>query len=106
MSPSLFGIFINDLSKELNELKIGLNIDGLEISHLLYADALALLAENEENLQNLLSHVLKCCRKWRVVINMEKSNPKTIFFFNYHYQIFRNFLILYIPHQQFLVHTL
>ena len=58
----------------MNELKIGLNIDGLEISHLLYADDLALLAENEENLQNLLSHVLKWCKKWRVVINMEKSN--------------------------------
>ena len=40
LSPTLFNIFINDLSTELNSLRIGITLGDDKISHLLYADDL------------------------------------------------------------------
>ena len=46
-STILFAIFINDLTLEINNLKLGIPIDDSIISCLLYAEDLALIARNE-----------------------------------------------------------
>ena len=43
------------------------------ISHLLYADDLTLMAENENDLQTLINCVENWCNKWRMSVNHLKS---------------------------------
>ena len=66
--------------------------DNLNISILLYADDIVLLAENEVNLQLMLSTLEKWCRDWKLDVNLKKSNvihfrkknlPETLFKFKY-----------------------
>ena len=83
LSPTLFSIFINDLAQEIKETGIGieLNIDAIEtnietevINILLYADDIVLLAQNEPDLQLLLDIVEPWCKKWRLEVNLTKTN--------------------------------
>ena len=73
LSPTLFSIYVNDLVKELNAVNCGIEIDGKLISALLYADDIVLLAPDENKLQSLLNVLSNWCRKWRLVINKEKT---------------------------------
>ena len=63
LSPTLFNIFINDLSTELNLLRIVITLGDDRISHLLYADDLTLMPENENDLQTLINCVENWCNK-------------------------------------------
>ena len=45
VKETLFYILINDLSTELNYLRIDISLDDDRISHLLYADDLPLIAK-------------------------------------------------------------
>ncbi len=51
LSPMLFGIFINDL--ELNELNLGIPVNKIVLSMLLFADDIVILRENHQDLQNM-----------------------------------------------------
>ena len=53
-SPTLFSIFANDLIKEVNDLDIGLELDGKKVSLLLYADDIVCIAKTEDDLQRIL----------------------------------------------------
>ncbi|XP_060556015.1 uncharacterized protein LOC132716677 [Ruditapes philippinarum] len=72
-SPTLYSIFANDQVKEINDLDLGFNIDGRKLSMLLYADDIVCIAKSEEDLQRILVKVRDWCRRWRVLINTEKS---------------------------------
>jgi hypothetical protein len=73
-STTLFTMFINDLAVEIKRLGKGIRIsDNLMISILLYADDIVLLAECEEDLQNMLDQVHSWCRKWRMEVNPTKT---------------------------------
>ena len=81
LSPTLFAIFINDLASEIKESNIGidLNIEGgpnidYVFSILLYADDIVCLAENEEDLQSILFIIENWCKKWRLEVNLTKTN--------------------------------
>ena len=75
LSPTLFAIFINDLASEIKNSNIGLILnETLTINILLYADDIVLLAKNEEDLQDLLFIVEGWCKKWRLEINLTKTN--------------------------------
>ena len=90
---TLFNIFINDLILLIRNLNVGVQIsDNLNISILLYVDDIVLLAENEVNLQLMLSTLEKWCRDWKLDVNLKKSNvihfrkknlPETLFKFKY-----------------------
>lgn len=73
LSPTLFGLYINDLVKALKDGASGITIDDFVIVCLLYADDLVLLSENEEDLQTMLNILNDWCRKWRMRINVNKS---------------------------------
>ena len=61
MSPVLFNLYINDLALKLNALGKGIRIHVYDefVSILLYTDDIVLLADNEVDLQVMLS-VLGC----------------------------------------------
>ena len=93
ISPTLFACFVNSLSQDLKALNIGVQIsnnfindnqidnnnidniaDSFKICNLLYADDIVLLAENENDLQELINVVSNWCEKWRMEVNLDKTN--------------------------------
>ena len=50
LSPTLFSMFLNDLATGIKELNLGVDVDGCNVSILLYADDIVLIAPNENNL--------------------------------------------------------
>ena len=74
LSPTLFSIYINDLAVTLKELNLGIDINGKKLCILLYADDLVLIAENEKDLQTLLNKMNEWCLRWKLNININKSN--------------------------------
>ena len=75
LSPTLFAIFINDLAEEIKASGVGLELDSdTFLNILLYADDIVLLAKNEEDLQFLLNIVETWCKKWRLEVNLTKTN--------------------------------
>ena len=81
LSPTLFAIFINDLASEIKEANIGidLNVDGSPnidyiFSILLYADDIVCLAETEVDMQSILFIIENWCKKWRLEVNLTKTN--------------------------------
>ena len=73
LSPTCFLTFINPLLGALKNTGIGVKIGPELVSVLAYADDLALLAENEGDLQKLLDVLYKWCTKWRLSINVDKT---------------------------------
>ena len=80
LSPTLFAIYINDLATEIKAAGLGIKVEmgGPEalavVNVLLYADDIVCLAESEEDLQSILCIVENWCRKWRLEVNMSKTN--------------------------------
>lgn len=73
LSPTLFSIFINDLAQEIYNLDVGIDLVNRKLSMLLYADDIALIAKSTEDLQCMLNKLHEWCRRWRVLINTNKS---------------------------------
>ncbi len=61
------------MSKELNDLKQGIYINGRCITYLLYADDTVLVAESEAKLQTLLEIVGRWCKKWVLIVIRDKT---------------------------------
>ena len=80
MSTLLFNLYINDLSDALSKLTKGILVDNTYINHLCYADDLALIAENENDLQCLLDIVSVWCNRNCMLVNISKT--KVIHFRN------------------------
>ena len=75
LSPTLFSLFINDLAVELKRSNLGIPLGGdMCLSTLFYADDIVIMAENEKSLQSMLDIVTMWCKKWRLMINRDKSN--------------------------------
>jgi len=92
LSPSLFAIFVNDLAIDIKDMHLGVPMANEDVSILLYADDIVILAESEENLQHMISYMQKWCNKWRLKINYAKTNvvhfrnrrkPRTSYIFKY-----------------------
>ena len=73
LSPTLFNIFINDLATNIKNLNLGIKMGDINLSILLYADDIAIIAENEKDLQTMLNCVHQWCNKWKISINATKS---------------------------------
>ena len=75
MSPELFKIYLLDLSIDLNDTE-GLNmpqLNGTDVSHLLWADDLVLLALDAGSLQKLINRVYDFCEEWGLSVNISKT---------------------------------
>jgi exonuclease III len=76
MSPELFKCYLIGLSEDLNsnlsDLDL-LDLNGMIISHLLWADDLVLLALSKESLQLLIDRVHAYCEEWGLTVNLSKT---------------------------------
>ena len=75
MSPELFKTYLLDMSNELNKTD-NLNVpelNGIRLSHLLWADDLVLLSLDKESLQELINRVHSFCLEWGLTVNIKKT---------------------------------
>lgn len=70
ISPTLFNLFINDI---VDVLPGGAKMMDMVIKVLLYADDLVIFAETPESLQLMINRIKEYCKKWNLVVNLEKS---------------------------------
>lgn len=70
LSPIFFILFIEDL---IQILPGGVQIGNILIKLLLYADDIIFLAETPESLQFMINRLAEYCKKWNLIINLEKS---------------------------------
>ena len=73
LSPTLFSVFVNDLAQGIKELGLGIELENVKLPILLYADDVALLSDNEQDMQTMLDYVANWCKTWGMKINMTKS---------------------------------
>ena len=73
LSPTLFGIYINDLVAELNSYDLGVKLGDIKISILLFANNIVLINDSDINLQKMLNVVNNWCHKWRLTVNKDKT---------------------------------
>ena len=74
LSPTLFSLYINELSEMLDEHDVGIHIMGVNIQCLFWADDVVLLADNDHDLQRMLNIAAEFSHKWRLNFNHDKSN--------------------------------
>ena len=78
LSPTLFAIFVNDLAQDIKEAGLGIDLDvedcAWNLSILLYADDIVCLSGNEQDLQSILFIIEDWCKKWRLEVNLAKTN--------------------------------
>lgn len=69
----MFNLYLNDLSEIFRQFGKGIVFENDTISHLLYADDLVLLADNEHDLQFLLDKLSIRCIQNKTTINANKT---------------------------------
>jgi hypothetical protein len=74
LSPFLFNIFINDLSKAVDKLKKGVKCGNTQISVLLFADDVVVIADSKQDLECMLKAIYEFSLKWRLKFNFDKCN--------------------------------
>ena len=73
LSPMLFNLFINDLTRVINDVGSGISVGDTPLSILLYADDFVLIADSKLKLQSLLTRLDQWCKQWGLVISATKS---------------------------------
>ena len=73
-SPHIFGVYMDDLSKKLNNVNAGCIIGAALINHLMYADDLVLLDPSSMGLLVLLSGCSDYGLEHDIKYNSTKSN--------------------------------
>jgi len=73
LSPTLFNLFINDLALHIKRLAKGITVGNDTISILMYADDMILCANNEIDLQCMITAMCDWTKLWRVKVNINKS---------------------------------
>ena len=73
LSPRLFAVYANDLSKQLIDARSGCFIEHQCINHVMYADYICLLAPSALALQNLLDVCYNFSQCNDTVVNSLKS---------------------------------
>ena len=80
LSPYLFNLYAEHIIRNagLEETEIGVKIAGRQINNLRYADDTTLMAENKEDLKNLLLKVKKESAKAGLLLNIKKNKIMSV----------------------------
>lgn len=79
MSPMLFNVYSERIFKEaVDEVQIGIKVNGKYINNIRYADDSVLMAESIEDLQNLLDRVNNASEEMGLTINTQKTKVMVI----------------------------
>ena len=73
LSPHFFNVYVDDLSSQLNKLKVGCVLGESIINHLLYADDIALISPSSAGLKRLLTVCEKFGKENDMLFNASKS---------------------------------
>ena len=71
LSPTLFNLYINELATGIKDLHKGVAFGNTQVSILLYADDIVLIADDEQSLQDQLNYLYEWCNKWRLSLNLK-----------------------------------
>jgi hypothetical protein len=74
LSPKLFNIVVDDLSKELNNCYSGCHLNGQSQNHLFYADDSVVLAPSPDGLQ----HLVNVCQEYAIGHGLRYNTKKTV----------------------------
>ena len=77
LSPDLFKIFIQELSSLLQSKGAYPHLNGITVSHLLWADDLILLALDPDSLQKNLNVLSDFCKRMGLQVNIKKNKVIT-----------------------------
>jgi hypothetical protein len=74
LSPALFNMYMEEAIKEIEEQGIkGIKVNGEEINMIRFADDIAIVAENEGDLQNSLNTIEKVFQEYNMKVNKKKT---------------------------------
>ena len=74
LSPSLFNIYINELTRALEQSAApGLTLPESEVKCLLFADDQVLLLPTKEGLEQNLDLLHRFCQTWALTVNLSKT---------------------------------
>jgi endonuclease/exonuclease/phosphatase family metal-dependent hydrolase len=78
LSPFLFNLIMDRIIEEVVSLKVGYRLGKESISVVCYADDAVLLAESQEDLQNLLNKFEEASKKYNMQISIGKTKSMVI----------------------------
>jgi hypothetical protein len=73
LSPTLFNLFINDLTKYITSVKEVPALNNEKVNCLLYADDLVLISQTEQGLQDSMNALHRFCADWNLNLNFNKT---------------------------------
>ena len=65
-------MYLNNLAIGIKVLGLDIDVNGYNLSILLYADEIVSFSRNENDLQVMF--VNEWCKKWRMIVNRNKTN--------------------------------
>ena len=77
LSPELFSLYTEMIRRKVNHMD-GVNLGGCNVNNIRYADDTAIVADSEEQLQNLIDIIAEESRKFGLEINKRKTFSMTI----------------------------
>ena len=92
LSPIFLNIFLYDLPLIFDATCAPVNLNNLNLSCLMYADDLIIMSESAAGLQHALDKLYHYFMKWKLLVNIDKSNVKI---FNKSGRLLKNFNFKY-----------
>ena len=77
LSPCLFNLYTEMIFRHITDME-GVNVGGVNINNLCYADDTVLLAESEGNLQAILNEVNAAGKVFNMKVNAKKTKTMII----------------------------
>ena len=78
MSPCLFNIYTEYFIRESLEDGEGININGQNITNIIYADDTIILAESEQQLQHMIDKIDATCEQYDMAMNAKKTKTMIV----------------------------
>ena len=78
LSPILFNLYSEFLIREAIEEEKGIQVNGVNINNIRFADDTAIISDNEVDLQNLINRITTTCKEYGMALNVKKTKVMVI----------------------------